>query len=158
MPLQRLSCFFFALITAKLRLKALLGCHSRFHLISYGVRMTFVAVMMTGSYLTVAYGRHMSWQLLGVTFAAFQGGLGEASTLALCSLYDSRRALTLWSSGTGFAGGSLKYGHCLVHAVMCTLLLQKHSHHSQQEGLVSCCGKSSPLYCSFGHLQHICCQ
>ncbi|KAA6416471.1 MAG: golgi integral membrane protein [Trebouxia sp. A1-2] len=75
-----------------------------FHLISYDVRMTVVAVMMTGSYLTVAYGRHMSWQLLGVTFAAFQGGLGEASTLALCSLYDSRRALTLWSSGTGFAG------------------------------------------------------
>ncbi len=66
--------------------------------------MTVVAVMMSGSYLTVAYGRHVSWQLLGVTFAAFQGGLGEASTLALCSLYDSRRALTLWSSGTGFAG------------------------------------------------------
>lgn len=63
-----------------------------------------MAVMMTCSYVTVAYGRHVSWQLLGVAFAAFQGGLGEASCLALCSLYDSRRALTLWSSGTGFAG------------------------------------------------------
>jgi hypothetical protein len=91
-------------MAANLCSKALLGCHFRFHLISYDVRMTVVAVMMTGSYLTVAYGRHVSWQLLGVTFAAFQGGLGEASTLALCSLYDSRRALTLWSSGTGFAG------------------------------------------------------
>ena len=88
--------------------------------------MTIVAVMMTGAYLTVAYGRHMSWQLLGVTFAAFQGGLGEASTLALCSLYDSRRALTLWSSGTGFAGESSKYSHCLVRVAMCTLLLQKY--------------------------------
>ena len=66
--------------------------------------MTIVALMMSSSYLTVAFGRHMSWQLLGVTFAAFQGGLGEASCLALCSFYDSRRALTLWSSGTGFAG------------------------------------------------------
>lgn len=80
--------------------------------------MTIVAVMMTCSYMTVAYGRHVSWQLLGVTFAAFQGGLGEASTLALCSLYDSRRALTLWSSGTGFAGILLP-ASCLSYAVAC---------------------------------------
>lgn len=80
--------------------------------------MTIVAVMMTCSYMTVAYGRHVSWQLLGVTFAAFQGGLGEASTLALCSLYDSRRALTLWSSGTGFAGILLP-ASCLFCAVAC---------------------------------------
>lgn len=66
--------------------------------------MTIVAVTMSLSYLTVAYSHHRSWQLLGVAFAAFQGGLGEASCLALCSLYDSRRTLTLWSSGTGFAG------------------------------------------------------
>ncbi|KAL3159139.1 hypothetical protein ABBQ32_011133 [Trebouxia sp. C0010 RCD-2024] len=75
-----------------------------FHLVSYDARMTIVAVMMSSAYLTVAYGSHVSWQLLGVAFAAFQGGLGEASCLALCSFYDSRRALTLWSSGTGFAG------------------------------------------------------
>ncbi len=119
--------------------------------------MTIVAVMMTGSYLTVAYGRHMSWQLLGVTFAAFQGGLGEASTLALCSLYDSRRALTLWSSGTGFAGEASKYGHRLVHAVICTLLLQKPLHHGQQKGFVSCCVSSTSLCCGLRHLQHIWC-
>jgi hypothetical protein len=100
---QLLDAMFSALNGSKFMLKSF-ACHFRFHLISYDVRMTVVAVMMTGSYLTVAYGRHVSWQLLGVTFAAFQGGLGEASTLALCSLYDSRRALTLWSSGTGFAG------------------------------------------------------
>ena len=66
--------------------------------------MTIVAAAMSASYLTVAYSNDRSWQLLGVAFAAFQGGLGEASCLALCSLYDSRRTLTLWSSGTGFAG------------------------------------------------------
>lgn len=144
-------------MAANLCSKAFLGCHTRFHLISYDVRMTVVAVMMTGSYLTVAYGRHMSWQLLGVTFAAFQGGLGEASTLALCSLYDSRRALTLWSSGTGFAGESSKYGHCLVHATICTLLLQKTLHYGQQKAFVSYCVSSTALCCSLRHLQHICC-
>jgi CLN3 protein len=33
-----------------------------------------------------------------------QGGLGEASCLAMCAFYQPQRALTLWSSGTGFAG------------------------------------------------------
>ena len=66
--------------------------------------MTIVAAAMSASYLTVAYSHDRSWQLWGVAFAAFQGGLGEASCLALCSLYDSRHTLTLWSSGTGFAG------------------------------------------------------
>lgn len=33
--------------------------------------------------------------------AALQVGLGEASCLALCALYEPRRALTCWSSGTG---------------------------------------------------------
>ena len=86
----------------------------RFHLVSYDFRMTIVAIMMSGSYLTVAYGSHVSWQLLGVTFAAFQGGLGEASCLALCSFYDSRRALTLWSSGTGFAGRCVRMCFCIA--------------------------------------------
>ena len=33
-----------------------------------------------------------------------QSGLGEASCLALTAQYQSRAAITLWSSGTGFAG------------------------------------------------------
>ena len=33
-----------------------------------------------------------------------QSGLGEASCLALTARYPSRAAITLWSSGTGFAG------------------------------------------------------
>ena len=44
------------------------------------------------------------WQLLGVVFASLQGGLGEASCLALTSFYSGRAAITMWSSGTGFAG------------------------------------------------------
>lgn len=36
---------------------------------------------------------------------AFQGGLGEFSVLSMCSqTSDSKRTLTGWSSGTGFAG------------------------------------------------------
>lgn len=33
-----------------------------------------------------------------------QGGLGEASCLALTSYYSGRPSITMWSSGTGFAG------------------------------------------------------
>lgn len=54
--------------------------------------------------VTVGYGGSTSVQLLGVCFSALQGGLGEASFLALSSFYDTPRALTAWSSGTGFAG------------------------------------------------------
>ena len=54
--------------------------------------------------VTVGYGGSTPVQLLGVCLAALQGGLGEASFLALSSFYDTPRALTAWSSGTGFAG------------------------------------------------------
>jgi battenin len=43
-------------------------------------------------------------QLAGVALVAVQGGLGEASALALCALHPSQLALTAWSSGTGLAG------------------------------------------------------
>lgn len=59
---------------------------------------------MTLSLVTVGYGGSTPVQLLGVCFSSLQGGLGEASFLALTSLYDTPRALTAWSSGTGFAG------------------------------------------------------
>lgn len=54
--------------------------------------------------VTVGYGGSTPVQLLGVCFSAVQSGLGEASFLALSSFYDTPRALTAWSSGTGFAG------------------------------------------------------
>lgn len=53
---------------------------------------------------TVGYGGSTAVQLLGVCCLALQSGLGESSFLALASLYDTPRALTAWSSGTGFAG------------------------------------------------------
>ena len=43
-------------------------------------------------------------QLFGVVLGSLQGGLGEASCLAMAAFYDSRRVITFWSSGTGFAG------------------------------------------------------
>ena len=101
--------------------------------------------MMSGSYLTVAYGSHVSWQLLGVAFAAFQGGLGEASCLALCSFYDSRRALTLWSSGTGFAGSC-------VHSVP-----QPHMGHSKIKLLSFACAEDNTVFmgCTGRYLQNM---
>ena len=79
------------------------GC-GRFHLVPYGVRVCLCAVLMFLSFVTVGYGRSTGMQLLGVCFSSLQGGLGEASLLALSSFYDTPRALTAWSSGTGFAG------------------------------------------------------
>ena len=70
----------------------------------YGPRMWCIAVLMSAAYTMVAFGRTRGWQLLGVVFSALQGGLGEASCLAMCTFFDSRSAITFWASGTGFAG------------------------------------------------------
>lgn len=40
----------------------------------------------------------------GKVLLVVQGGLGEASCLALTSHYSGRPVITAWSSGTGFAG------------------------------------------------------
>ncbi|PRW51162.1 Batten s disease Cln3 isoform A [Chlorella sorokiniana] len=75
-----------------------------FHLVRYRTRMQAVALLMTASYTTVALSSSRGWQLLGVVLASLQSGLGEASCLALTSHYRGRAAITMWSSGTGFAG------------------------------------------------------
>ncbi|GAB4818577.1 hypothetical protein N2152v2_005623 [Parachlorella kessleri] len=75
-----------------------------FHLVAYRWRMATVALLMACAYTTVAFSTRTTWQLLGVVFASLQGGLGEASCLALTSYYSGRPAITAWSSGTGFAG------------------------------------------------------
>ena len=77
----------------------------RFHYVPYGARMLAIAALMSAAYTTVGFGSTRGWQLLGVVLSALQGGLGEASCLAMCTFFDSRSAITLWSSGTGFAGG-----------------------------------------------------
>lgn len=61
-------------------------------------------VLLVLAMVTVGYGQSKTVQLLGVCVSSLQGGLGESSFLALASLYDTPRALTAWSSGTGFAG------------------------------------------------------
>lgn len=72
---------------------------------SYSTRVLASSLLMVLSFVTVGYFYPVTWiQLIGVSFSAFQGGLGEASFLALASFYDTPRALTAWSSGTGFAG------------------------------------------------------
>lgn len=74
------------------------------HKISYSVRTVIAAALMAGSYTTVAWSTSRTPQLLGVVLASLQGALGEASCLALTSHYNSQAAITMWSSGTGFAG------------------------------------------------------
>ncbi|CAM9969162.1 unnamed protein product, partial [Sphacelaria rigidula] len=75
-----------------------------FHLVPYSVRVSVSSLIMMLCFISVAYGRATWVQLFGVTCAALQEGVGEASFLALASLYDTPRALSAWSSGTGFAG------------------------------------------------------
>lgn len=77
--------------------------NTRFHHTSY-THMWLIAILMGCAYTTVAFSSRRSLQLLGVVFSALQGGLGEASCLAMCTFFDSRAAITFWSSGTGFAG------------------------------------------------------
>ncbi|CAM9752280.1 unnamed protein product [Choristocarpus tenellus] len=75
-----------------------------FHLVPYSWRVWICSTLMVLSFVTVGYGNSTGVQLLGVAFSSLQGGLGEASFLALAAFYDTATALTAWSSGTGFAG------------------------------------------------------
>eukprot|EP00903_Cladosiphon_okamuranus_P005515 g5494.t2 len=75
-----------------------------FHLVPYSLRVWTCTALLVLSLVTVGYGGSTAVQLAGVCFSSLQGGLGEASFLALASFYDTPRALTAWSSGTGFAG------------------------------------------------------
>ena len=56
---------------------------------------------MSASFLLVSLGNNnLPVQLVGVAFSSFQSSLGEASMLAMGSLYGGRRALSSWSSGS----------------------------------------------------------
>lgn len=76
----------------------------RFHHVPYRVRVIAGALLMMLSFTTVSRGVETWIQLAGVIFSSLQVSLGETSCLALASLYNTPRALTAWSSGTGFAG------------------------------------------------------
>ncbi|CAM9303776.1 unnamed protein product [Ectocarpus fasciculatus] len=78
-----------------------------FHHVPYKLRVLITAFQMSASFALVAIGLQLdifALMLLGVAIGSSQAGFGEASFLALTSFYDSRRALTAWSSGTGLAG------------------------------------------------------
>jgi battenin len=75
-----------------------------FHRVRYATRVLAAALLMMGAYSTVALTSRRGPQLAGVALASLQGALGEASCLALTSRYNSRAVITMWSSGTGFAG------------------------------------------------------
>jgi hypothetical protein len=58
---------------------------------------------MALAFLTVSIGGKYNYlwlQLIGVVMGSTQQGFGEASFLAFSAFYDSRQALTFWSSGT----------------------------------------------------------
>ncbi|KDD73692.1 CLN3 protein [Helicosporidium sp. ATCC 50920] len=75
-----------------------------FHRVRYGPRMATCAALMSASFCAVALSRTRSAALLGVALGALQGGLGEASMLALSARYGGPAPLTAWASGTGLAG------------------------------------------------------
>ena len=88
--------------------------------------MNVACGFMSLSYCTVALSTGQ-WQLLGVMFSALQSGIGEASCLGLCSKFGGRKAVTAWSSGTGFSGpfgyGVVGFLHLLLRISLRTTLL-----------------------------------
>ncbi|KAI8105442.1 hypothetical protein M9434_000028 [Picochlorum sp. BPE23] len=75
-----------------------------FHKVSYSRRMVLAAFLMVMAFLFVGLGETRGVQLIGVVCAALQSSIGEASCLALTSHFHSQTSITMWSSGTGFAG------------------------------------------------------
>jgi len=64
---------------------------------------------MTLGYCTVAMGNiheSINMMLFGVGLSSAQSGMGESSTLAMASFFGdkAKNMITMWSSGTGFAG------------------------------------------------------
>ena len=113
-----------------------------FHRVLYRVRITIAGVCAGLNFALVMYGPTPGIQLLGVALAAVQGGIGEATGLALSQFYrELKRCLVMWSSGTGFAGpggyiislyvlaplptyGRLIFGECIAVLLPAHLLLR----------------------------------
>jgi battenin len=83
-----------------------------FDAVAYKRRIQIATGCMMASFAIVASCRHsLIWQLMGVALGSAQGGLGEASLLALAGKSDGAasnsnkgQCLTCFSSGTGMAG------------------------------------------------------
>ena len=73
-----------------------------YHLLSYKTRIYIASILMAGCFTTVGIGGlsgNLAIQLFGVVLGSAQQGFGEASFLAFTAFYESRKALTAWSSG-----------------------------------------------------------
>ena len=76
-----------------------------FHRVPYRVRIAIAGVCAALNFVLVMYGPSPAIQLIGVALAAVQGGIGEATCLAMSQFYhEPKRLIVMWSSGTGFAG------------------------------------------------------
>ena len=76
-----------------------------FHRVPYRVRVGVAGACAALNFLLVMYGSAPAIQLIGVALAAVQGGLSEATCLAMTQFYrEPKRLIVMWSSGTGFAG------------------------------------------------------
>ena len=77
-----------------------------FHRVSYNSRFIVANLLLVIGFRLVGSSLNYQTQLLGVCCCSLQAGLGEASFLALTTLYQphTKTALTLWSAGTGLAG------------------------------------------------------
>ena len=79
-----------------------------FHLLGYRSRILLATICMVSSFVTVAFGSMNSslaaLQFAGIVLGSFQSALGECTFLAFAAFFNSRKALTAWSSGTGVAG------------------------------------------------------
>ncbi|KAG5192278.1 batten's disease protein Cln3 [Tribonema minus] len=85
-----------------------------FHLVPHSTRVIACGVLMVCAFSLVGCGTTLGAQLAGVSLSSTQSALGETTFLSLAARYDSRWALTMWSSGTGFAGvfGYVTYVFC----------------------------------------------
>ena len=79
--------------------------------ISYNIRVIFVILFSTTSFLLVAYANKSYFTIIGVMFASASSGFGEITFLSLSTLYHTKLSLSGWASGTGMSGliGSFIY-------------------------------------------------
>lgn len=76
-----------------------------FHLLSYKQRILVAAACVASCYVLVNHFETKWIRLLGVSLGAIQGGMGEATMLAMSQFYsEPKKCLVYFSSGTGFAG------------------------------------------------------
>jgi len=87
-----------------------------FHYLTYKQRIVVAAICVSVCYVLVNHVESKGVRLLGVALGAIQGGLGEATMLAMSQFYrNPKQCLAYFSSGTGAAG---KFTHFLF---LCTI-------------------------------------